>query len=123
MRAIVKLYKTFKCMIFPRVIDRSIPVIMRGSFMALVITLLSLQMVRSSTGNAQGILDKKISVSVSETPMVQVLDLIHEQTGVEFIYSSKARLRKNVSLNIEKERLETTQIGRASCRERVRQYV
>src|SRR5690606_9731567 len=64
-RAIVKLYKTFKCMIFPIVIDRSIPVIMRGSFMALVITLLSLQMVRSNTGNAQGILDRKISVSVS----------------------------------------------------------
>src|SRR3546814_13443556 len=95
-------------MIFPRVIDRSIPVIMRGSFIALVITLLSLQMVRSSTGNAQGILDKKISVSVSEAPMVQVLELIHGQTGVEFIYSSKAQLRQKVSLNIEKERLEIT---------------
>src|SRR3546814_4704254 len=118
MRAIVKLYKTFKCMIFPRVIDRAIPVIMLGSFIALVITLLSLQMVRSSTGNAQGILDKKISVSVSEAPIVQVLELIHGQAGVEFIYSSKAQLRQKVSLNIEKERLEITldrllEIGRA----------
>src|SRR3546814_1634982 len=65
-------------------------------------------MVRDSTGNAQGILDKKISVSVSEAPMVQVLELIHGQTGVEFIYSSKAQLRQKVSLNIEKERLEIT---------------
>src|SRR3546814_15104177 len=91
--------------------------------------------------NAQGILDKKISVSVSEAPMVQVLELIHGQTGVEFIYSSKAQLRQKVSLNIEKERLEITldrlldpvgltyevvgqkNIGRASCRERVCQYV
>src|SRR3546814_17530118 len=40
--------------------------------------------------------------------MVQVLELIHGQTGVEFIYSSKAQLRKKVSLNIEKERLEIT---------------
>src|SRR3546814_5371917 len=95
-------------MIFPRVIDRSIPVIMRGSFIAVVITLLSLQMVKSSTGNAQGILDKKRSVSVSEAPMVQVLEHIHGQTGVEFIYSSKAQLRQKVSLNIEKERLEIT---------------
>src|SRR3546814_3449520 len=40
--------------------------------------------------------------------MVQGLEIIHGQTGVEFIYSSKAQLRQKVSLNIEKERLEIT---------------
>src|SRR3546814_14772671 len=99
MRAIVKLYKTFKCMIFPRVIDRSIPVIMRGSFIALVITLLSLQMVRSSTGNAQGILDKKISVSDREALMVQLLELIHVKAGTQLVYSSTAHLLKKKNQN------------------------
>lgn len=73
-----------------------------------MITLLSLQLVLSATGNAQGILDKKISVSVHDAPVVKALNIIYEQTGVEFIYSSKTQLQQKVTLRVDNERLETT---------------
>ncbi|QEC53438.1 TonB-dependent receptor [Anseongella ginsenosidimutans] len=80
---------------------------MRGSFVALMITLLSLQMVHSSTGKAQGILDRKISISIENASLAEVLEQIREKTGVEFLFSSKINSKKEVSLEIKSARVRT----------------
>src|SRR5690606_31808127 len=105
--AIVKNYKTIKCMVFIRFIDHSIPVIMRGSFIALMITLLSLQLVHSHPGRAQGILNRKISIQANNMSLAEVLAKVQEETGLEFLFSSRINSQEEVNLDIRNERVKT----------------
>ncbi|HYH57030.1 MAG TPA: STN domain-containing protein, partial [Anseongella sp.] len=80
---------------------------MRGSFIALMITLLSLQMVYSNSGRAQGILDRKISIHAKSASLAEVLEQVREETGLEFLFSSKINSQQEVNLVIKSSRVKT----------------
>lgn len=98
-------------MIFIRFIDRLIPVIMRGSFISLAFILLSLQVVHSTTGKAQGILDREISVHANNAALATVLEQVREESGLEFLFSSRINSTARVSLAIENVKVKTA-LGR-----------
>lgn len=56
---------------------------------------------------AQQLLDKRVTLSVSDTKVESVLDMITRQTGARFIYSHEViRAERTVSLNARYRRLE-----------------
>lgn len=80
---------------------------MRGSFIALMITLLSLQLVHSHPGRAQGILNRKISIQANNMSLAEVLAKVQEETGLEFLFSSRINSKEEVNLDIRNERVKT----------------
>lgn len=72
----------------------------------MAVLLLSLQLVHSHTGSAQGILDRKVSLEVHEEPLENVLNLLEQNTEVAFIYSSLADLSQHVSLQAKRQPLK-----------------
>ncbi len=56
---------------------------------------------------AAQMLEKKISLSANETEVREILNIIHEKTGVKFVYSSTAvPVNQKTSLHAENETLE-----------------
>ncbi|MDN5286468.1 MAG: SusC/RagA family TonB-linked outer membrane protein [Mucilaginibacter sp.] len=81
--------------------------IMRITFIQIMISTMLTGMAYSNTLNAQNILDKKISISLSNTTLVDVLTHLQKNDKVKFIYSSTAinGLQK-VTINMENQSLK-----------------
>ncbi|WP_202985281.1 TonB-dependent receptor [Mucilaginibacter inviolabilis] len=81
--------------------------IMRITFIQILISTMLTGMAYSNTLRAQGILDKKISISLNNTTLVDVLTHLQKNDNVKFIYSSTAiNGTQKVSVNMENESLK-----------------
>lgn len=81
--------------------------IMRITFIQILISTMLTGMAYSNTLNAQGILDKKISISLNNTSLVDVLSHLQKNDKIKFIYSSTAiNGTQKVSVNMENESLK-----------------
>lgn len=59
-------------------------------------------------GTAQEALEKMVSVNVEKDAISKVITLLEQQTGTQFIYSSKAiRAERKISLNISRKKLSS----------------
>jgi TonB-linked SusC/RagA family outer membrane protein len=81
--------------------------IMRITFIQILISTMLSGIAYSNTLNAQDILNKKISISLNNTTLVDVLTHLQKNDNVKFIYSSTAinGLQK-VSINMENQSLK-----------------
>jgi TonB-linked SusC/RagA family outer membrane protein len=81
--------------------------IMRITFIQILISTMLTGMAYSNTLNAQNILDKKVSISLNNTTLVDALTHLQKNDKVKFIYSSTAidGLQK-VSVNMENQSLK-----------------
>jgi TonB-linked SusC/RagA family outer membrane protein len=81
--------------------------IMRITFIQILISTMLSGIAYSNTLNAQDILNKKISISLNNTTLVDVLTHLQKNDNVKFIYSSDAinGLQK-VSINMENQSLK-----------------
>src|ERR1700754_3512930 len=82
--------------------------IMRITFIQILISTMLTGIAYSNTLNAQDILNKKISISLNKTTLVDVLNHLQKNDHVKFIYSTTTinGLQK-VSVNIENESLKS----------------
>src|SRR4051794_36402768 len=81
--------------------------IMRITFIQILISTMLTGMAYSNTLSAQGILDKKVSISLNNTTLVDVLTHLQKNDNVKFIYSSTAiNGTQKVSVNMENESLK-----------------
>ena len=81
--------------------------IMRITFIQILISTMLSGMAYSNTLSAQGILDKKISISLNNTTLVDVLSHLQKNDKIKFIYSSTAiNGNQKVSVNMENESLK-----------------
>jgi TonB-linked SusC/RagA family outer membrane protein len=72
-----------------------------------MIMLLTLNMAYSKVVHSQGILDMKVSIEVQQKPLEDVLQLLHEKTGVDFIYSSLVNIQGKINLTANKRKLKS----------------
>ncbi|MBK0377962.1 TonB-dependent receptor [Mucilaginibacter segetis] len=63
---------------------------MRITFIQLFLSVILSGMAYSSTLNAQNILDKKISITLNNASLINVLNYLQKNDGVKFIYSNNA---------------------------------
>ncbi|MDB5000370.1 MAG: SusC/RagA family TonB-linked outer membrane protein [Mucilaginibacter sp.] len=82
--------------------------IMRITFIQLFLSVILSSMAYSSTLNAQNILDKKVSMSLNNTSLQNVLNYLQKNDNVKFIYSNTAiNVDQQVSVNADNLSLKT----------------
>jgi TonB-linked SusC/RagA family outer membrane protein len=82
--------------------------IMRITFIQLFLSVVLSSMAYSNTLNAQNILDKKVSMSLNNTSLQNVLNYLQKNDNVKFIYSNTAiNVDQQVSVNANNLSLKT----------------
>ena len=82
--------------------------IMRITFIQLFLSAVLSSMAYSSTTNAQSVLDKKVSMSLNNTSLQNVLNYLQKNDNVRFIYSNSAiNVNQQVSVNADNLSLKT----------------
>lgn len=84
----------------------SILLVMRGSFIAFLMMLVSMSLVYARPAHSQNILDSRVTLNVQQKPMETVFNILHAKTGADIIYSSQINLSKKVSVSAKSEKLE-----------------
>lgn len=83
-----------------------IQVIMKITFVQIVLALSFAMSAYCKGAGAQDLLDKEVTINIEQKEIKKVLHLIKDQTGIQFIYSSKAiPLNSKVSLEADHEKL------------------
>ena len=82
--------------------------IMKITFSQILIAIMVSSIAYSSPIKAQGILNKKVNVTLSNTTMLEALQYLQKNNNVKFIYSaSSLDADKHFSLNISNQTLKT----------------
>jgi type II secretory pathway component GspD/PulD (secretin) len=82
--------------------------IMRITFIQLFLSVVLSSMAYSGTLSAQNILDKKVSMSLNNTSLKNVLNYLQKNDNVKFIYSNTAiNINQQVSVNADNLSLKT----------------
>src|SRR5690242_6675958 len=84
----------------------SILFIMRTSTIGLALVLFSLQLSYSREARSQDLLERRVSIDVTQKPLESVLSLLHEETGVDIVYSSRVDLSVQVSFSASRQPLK-----------------
>ncbi|WP_448701354.1 SusC/RagA family TonB-linked outer membrane protein [Mucilaginibacter sp. AW1-3] len=81
--------------------------IMRVSFFMIVMISLSLEVAYPAVSRAQGVIERSVTASIKRKPLGDVINMINQQTHVDFLYTSAIKLDWLVSLNARNESLKT----------------
>jgi TonB-linked SusC/RagA family outer membrane protein len=85
---------------------QTIVFVMRASAIGLMMSLLTLQLCYATAAKSQGVLDRKVTIQLHQTPLESALLLLQQKAGVDIIYSSRMDLTREVSLVARREKLE-----------------
>ncbi|HEY6902617.1 MAG TPA: carboxypeptidase-like regulatory domain-containing protein, partial [Puia sp.] len=80
--------------------------IMRTSFFFILMTILTVQMVYPSAGRAQEIMDKPVTADIKARPLRDVINILNQQTHIDFLYTSSISLDRLVDLKANNEPLK-----------------
>lgn len=78
---------------------------MRIGVLQWIISALMATVAYATDGSAQSILNREVSVRVSNVTLKNALEQIQKETQIKFVYSSKVSLQDRVSLNVADARL------------------
>ena len=78
---------------------------MRISFVQFIALFLVVGFSYANPTNAQTILDKEVTVKMSNVSLKEAIKSIQDQTQVKFVYSSRINLKEKVSLKAENTKL------------------
>src|SRR3989337_2782237 len=99
--------KLFKVMNKPKPIQKLLLFVMRVTMIQIIVMSFSLSIAYAIESNAQGILNRKITLKVEDEQFYQVLEIIGKQAKIKFAYSPElVKKDKEVSLDAQDSRLE-----------------
>ncbi|WP_182514235.1 TonB-dependent receptor [Rufibacter quisquiliarum] len=84
--------------------NRTVQHVLRCACLTLLLAM-TLQISFSAGLNAQGILERRVSLSMVNKPLKEVLQALNQKTSIDFVYSSKVDVHKVVSVQAQNKEL------------------